>query len=257
MMTVSDIYAIIDSLAPFSSQEEWDNSGLLVGSPSDPVAGILLALDLSGPVIREACSKGASLIITHHPVMFSPRRRITDEDVEGRLISELIRRGISLISAHTNLDRAPGGINDTLAKKCGFSVFSGEGFFRFGSLQHPMCARDYSIFLSKSLSSAVRIMGPEDHIVSMVGMSSGGGSDSWQEAAASGCDAFITGEMKHHLALSAADAGIVVFECGHFATEEPGIRAFAETLQKEVNRIQYNIGIFISEIPAYSFSQQP
>ena len=257
MVTVFDIYTIIDSLASFSSQEEWDNSGLLVGSPSDPVTGILFALDLTEPVIREACSKGASLIITHHPVMFSPRRRITDEDAEGRMISGLIRSGISLISAHTNLDRAPGGINDTLAKKCGLSDFSGEGFFRFGLLHQPMCARDYSVLLSRSLSSVVRIMGPEDHLIRIVGLSSGGGSDSWREAAASGCDAFITGEMKHHLALSAADSGLVVFECGHFATEEPGIRALAETLQKEVNGIEYNIGIYISGIPAYSFPQQP
>ena len=108
-MTVHEIYEMIDRIAPFSSQEEWDNSGLLVGSPADPVTGVLFALDVTDPVVREARSLGASLIVTHHPVMFTPRQNITDEDREGRLISFLIRNGISLISAHTNLDRAAGG----------------------------------------------------------------------------------------------------------------------------------------------------
>lgn len=256
-MIVADVFRLIDSVAPFSSQEGWDNSGLIVGSLSAPVSGILFALDATEPVIREACRVGASLIVTHHPLMISPRRSITDDNAEGRLIGSLIRNGISLIAAHTNLDRAPGGINDTLAHLCGISVFSGDGFFRSGLLPDPVQVSDYSSFLAGSLSASVRVMGPSDRFIQKIGLSSGGGGDAWQEAALTGCDAFVTGEMKHHLALSAADAGLVVLECGHFATEEPGIRAFAETLQKEINRIKYNIGFYVSEIPAYSFSQQP
>lgn len=255
-MTVSDIYSIIDDIAPFSSQEEWDNSGLLVGSFSDPVSGILFALDITEPVVREAVSKRASLIVTHHPVMFSPRRRITDDDYEGRLISSLIRHNISLIAAHTNLDRASGGINDTLALRCGLSEISGDGFFRSGLLPEPVRVSDYAVTLGKRLSCTVRVMGSSDHFIRRVGLSSGGGSDAWYEAVEAGCEAFVTGEMKHHLALSAADAGLVVLECGHFATEEPGVRALAESLQIKLNRVEYNVGIFVSEIPAYSFPQQ-
>ena len=256
-MTVADICSIIDRIAPFSSQEEWDNSGLLVGSPSDSVTAVLFALDVTEPVIREAQSRGASLIVTHHPLMFSPRQRVTDEDSEGRLIASLIRGGISLIAAHTNLDRAAGGINDTLAGRCGLSDISGEGFFRSGRLPESSGVVDYVHFLEKALSCTVRIMGPANRQVRKVGVSSGGGSDAWKEAANTGCDVFVTGEMKHHLALSAADAGMTVLECGHFATEEPGIRSLAETLQTEFIRIKYNIGVYVSEIPAYSFSQQP
>ena len=256
-MNVRDIVFIIDAIAPFVSQEEWDNSGLLVGSPSDPVTGILFALDVTEAVIDEAERLHASVIVAHHPLMFSPRRRLTDEDYEGRLISRLISLHISLIAAHTNLDRAPGGINDMLAAVCGLNVVAGEDFFRFGTLSEPMSAGDYAALLRESLSCTVRMMGPGDRTIRRVGVSSGGGSDAWETAVSCGCDAFVTGEMKHHLALAAADAGLVTLECGHYATEEPGIRALAEALQKSLDTLEWNIGVFVSEVPAYSFPQQP
>ena len=256
-MTVRDIYQVIDALAPFSSQEEWDNSGLLAGSFSDPVTGILFALDVSQPVIDEALRLHASLIVTHHPLMFSPRQRLTDEDYEGRLLSRLLRHRISLISAHTNLDRAPGGINDVLASRCGLDQVTGEDFFRYGLLAEPLTAGVFSERLSDSLSCTVRLMGPADRSIRRIGVSSGGGGDSWETAVRCGCDAFVTGEMKHHLALSAADAGLITLECGHDATERPGIRALAETLQNVPDTVKWKIGVFISEIPPYSFPQHP
>lgn len=255
-MTVCEVLSMIDSFAPFSTQEEWDNSGLLIGSLSDPVSGILMSLDVTEPVIREALERKASLIITHHPLMIASRNRITDEDMEGRIISLLIRSRISLISAHTNLDRAAGGINDSLAIRCGLRQVTGEGFFRSGFLQEAVPPAALADMLAASLSCTVRVMGPADRKVRRIGVSSGSGGDSWKEAVRSGCDAFVTGEMKHHLALAAADAGLPVLECGHHATEEPGIRALGETLQKSFDTLKYKVGIFISEIPPYSFSQQ-
>ena len=255
-MTVGDLYAEIDQIAPFASQEEWDNSGLLIGSACDPVSGVLFALDITQPVVTEALSLGVSVIVTHHPMMFSPRRRITDDDMEGKLIQLLVRNKISLISAHTNLDRAPGGTNDTLASLCGLTSVSGDNFFRSGFLSDTFCTESYADMLSESLRCTVRIMGPSTRMIRHVGISSGGGGEFWNEAAAAGCDAFVTGEMKHHHALAAADSGIVVFECGHYATEAPGIRSLSESLQKTVNKLKCNVRIFVSEIPAYSFSQQ-
>lgn len=256
-MTVQDILAMIDAVAPFETQEEWDNCGLLVGSPRQEVSGILFALDVTEPVIDEAVRLGASLIITHHPLMFSPVRRITDEDYEGRLISRLLENRLSLIAAHTNLDRAPDGINDVLAAVCGLSDVDGHDFFRAGSLNPPVSAQEYADQLAETLSTVVRVYGPADRILRRVGLSSGGGGDSWSEAAAAGCDAFVTGEIHHHVALAAVDAGLVIFECGHFATEEPGIRALALALQNSLNTLECNVGVYISEIPAYSFPQQP
>lgn len=256
-MTVRDVLALIDAVAPFDSQEEWDNCGLLVGSPCQEVTGILFALDVTGPVIDEAVRLGASLIITHHPLMFSPVQRITDEDYEGRLISRMLENRLSLIAAHTNLDRAEDGINDVLAALCGLSDVSGHDFFRTGTLDSPVSAQDYAHHLEEALSTVVRVYGPAGQMISKVGLCSGGGGDSWTDASSSGCDAFVTGEIHHHVALAAVDAGLIVFECGHFATEEPGIRALAQALQNSMNTVKCNVGVYISGIPAYSFPQQP
>ena len=256
-MTVQDLYNLIDGFAPFATQEEWDNSGFLVGSASQEVTHVLFALDVTESVIDEAVSLGAQLIVTHHPLMFSPVRSLTDGDYEGRLLRRLIRENISLIAAHTNLDQAPGGVNDALAEACGLAEVSGEGFFRSGLLPEPITAGAYADQLSQRLHTVVRVMGPADRMIRKAGLCSGGGSDFWQKAAETGCDAFITGEIKHHLALAMADSGLVGFECGHFATEEPGVRALAAALQKELNQVECMIRIYVSGISAYSFPRQP
>lgn len=256
-MTVRDLFLLIDSFAPFDTQAEGDNSGFLVGSGSQEITAVLFALDLTEPVIDEAVRLGAQLIVTHHPVMFSPIHSLTDDDYESRLIRRLIRENISLISAHTNLDQASGGINDVLAACCGLSDVTGEGFFRCGFLAVPVTAREYADQLKTLLHTEVRLMGPEDAVIRKVGLCSGGGSTEWQDALISACDAFISGEIRHHHALAMADSGIVALECGHFSTEEPGIRALASSLQKTLNTIEYNVRIYVSDISAYSFPRQP
>ena len=256
-MTVRQIFEILDRLAPFESQADFDNSGFLVGDGSREVACILFALDLTQPVIDEAVSVGAGLIITHHPLMFTPLRSLTEDDYEGRLIRRLVREDISFIAAHTNLDQAPGGINDTLAELCGLTEISGEGFLRCGLLPSPLTAAEYARALRNRLRTEVRLMGPQDAVIRKVGLCSGGGSDEWHSALLAGCDAFISGEIKHHHALDMADNRLVGLECGHFSTEEPGIRALASALQNVLNTVEYKVRIYVSEISAYSFPRQP
>ena len=256
-MTARQIYEIINEVAPFETQSEFDNSGFLAGSPSREVSGILFALDVTEPVIDEALALGANLIVTHHPLMFTARRTMTDEDYEGRLISRMMENRISLIAAHTNLDQAPGGINDTLAALCGLTDVSGEGFFRCGFLPEPLPAAELKDDLSDALDATVRLMGPEDALVRKLGLCSGGGSDEWVRAEEAGCDAFLSGEIKHHHALAMADRGITAFECGHFATEAPGLFALAEALQNALYEIECTIRVFKSAVPAYCFPLQP
>ncbi|MBR6965929.1 MAG: Nif3-like dinuclear metal center hexameric protein [Clostridia bacterium] len=256
-MTVQDIYHLIQTVAPFEMQMESDNSGLLVGSPSQEVDSILFALDVTQPVIDEAVALGAELIVTHHPVMFSPIHTLTDDCYEGRLIRRLVKENISLIAAHTNLDQAPGGINDTLAALCGLAEVNGEGFFRFGSLPEPMTVRAFADLLEANLQTTVRVMAPEEHVIRRVGLCSGGGSSEWMQAAEAGCDAFVSGEIRHHHALAMADSGIAALECGHFATEEPGIAAFAEALQNSFDQVEYKVRVFVSAVSAYAFPRHP
>ena len=256
-MTVQTIYNLIHTVAPFDTQVEYDNSGLLIGSPTQEIRKILFALDVTDPVIDEAVALGAELIVTHHPLMFSAIRSLTDETYEGRLIRRLVRENISLIAAHTNLDAASGGINDTLAALCGLVEISGDGFFRAGFLPREMTVRAFADLLGENLETTVRVMGPEDRIIRRVGLCSGSGGDEWVRALESGCDAFVSGEIKHHFALAMADAGIAGFECGHFATEEPGLVALAEALQNSLDHVECNVRVFVSAVPAYSFPRTP
>ena len=119
MATVQDILKFVETLAPRSMKMDWDNVGLLCGSISTPVTKILVALDPFEHVCQEAADMGAQLIVTHHPMIFQALKAVTDETSIGRGLMLLCRHGISAVNAHTNLDCAPGGVNDTLAAALG------------------------------------------------------------------------------------------------------------------------------------------
>ena len=193
MLTVQRVYELIDALAPFDTQADFDNSGLLVGNPQAEVTGIHLALDVTDRVIDDALAAGANLIVTHHPLMFSARKRLTEADYEGHLLIRLIANGLSLIAAHTNFDQAPGGMNDTLAGLLGLESIVGEGFLRVGDLSAPMTAEAFADFAARQLGDTVRVMGHREALIHRVGLCSGGGCDEWADAHAMGADAFLTG----------------------------------------------------------------
>lgn len=251
MLTVQRVYELIDALAPFDTQADFDNSGLLVGNPQAEVTGIHLALDVTDRVIDDALAAGADLIVTHHPLMFSARKRLTEADYEGHLLIRLIANGLSLIAAHTNFDQAPGGMNDTLAGLLGLENIVGEGFLRVGDLSAPMTAEAFADFAARQLGDAVRVMGHRDALIRRVGLCSGGGCDEWADAHAMGADAFLTGEVKHHIALDASYHGVVLLEAGHFATENPGIFALMKALQNAPDIVQWKMHISRSERSAY------
>ena len=245
---VKDVVRMVGEIAPYELAEEWDNVGLLVGREKGEVTRALVALDLTKGVIEEAKALGAQLIVTHHPVMFSPRKRLTDEDYEGGLILTLAQNGMSLIAAHTNLDAAPGGVNDTLMALMGAKNVMGEGCFRVGDLAEGttlgmLCAR-----AAAKLHTAVRAYGAEDTVVRKLGCCSGAGSSEMGEAIAFGADCFITGEVKHHHALGAAAAGVCMIEAGHYETENPVCEVLANALQNAADAVQYNVTFFCSKV---------
>ena len=251
MLTVRQVDDFINAVAPFETQVAYDKSGLLVGHPDQAVTGVHFALDVTDKVIDEALENGANLIVTHHPMMFSPIKRLVETDYQARLLCRLIRGGISLISAHTNLDQAAGGINDVLAARIGLTYITGEGFVRVGTLPASMTAAELAQHISKTLGDTVRVMGNPLAMVERVGMCSGSGADEWPAAAALGAQAFLTGEAKHHIALEAAAAGVVILEAGHHATEEPGIFALADALQNSGLVVQCNVRVSTSRAGAY------
>ncbi len=251
MLTVQRVLDFINERAPFETQLAFDNSGLLVGDPQQEVTGIHFALDLTSKVIDEAIAHGANLIVTHHPVMFSAIKRLVETNYEARLLCRLIRANISLIAAHTNLDQAVGGCNDVLAKTIGLTDIVGEGFVRVGTLPSSLTAGELAASIGEALGDVVRVMGDPSAVISKVGMCSGAGADEWPAAVAMGAQAFLTGEVKHHIALEATDAGMVMLEAGHHATEEPGIFALANALQNSELGVQCNVRVSTSHAKAY------
>ena len=116
MAVVRDIYESIDKIAPFDTQEGFDNAGFLVGHGDREVRRLLVALDITPEVAAEAVGRGAELIVSHHPVIFHPVKSVTDATVTGRVLMALLEGGVAAICAHTNLDAAHGGVNGCLAQ---------------------------------------------------------------------------------------------------------------------------------------------
>lgn len=226
-MTIQDIMAFLDSRAPFNTAEEWDNPGLLVGNSSQPVTGVLVALDATPGALEAARAVGANLILTHHPVIFSPLRRLTADGMPYRLAVA----GIGLISAHTNLDKAAGGVNDALAACLELEniTVAADGMTRIGTLPTPQEAIAFAHHVAEVLETPVRVNGRET--VETVAVCGGGGGE-FAASLAGQVDAFVTGEVKHHQWLEATDNKLTLIEAGHYATEVPVVDSLCAWLQE-------------------------
>jgi len=121
MPTVAEIADYLNDFAPTSTAAEWDNVGLLLGDRSAPVAKLLTCLTVTPEVVAEAVRDGVNLIVTHHPMLFRPVQKLTDEMVEGCMVLSLLRANIAVYSPHTAFDNCAGGINDMLAQRLGLS----------------------------------------------------------------------------------------------------------------------------------------
>lgn len=245
--TVKNIENLVGKIAPYELAEPWDNVGLLLGRAGSPVTRVLTALDLTDGVIAEAKALGVQAIVTHHPLMMDARRRFTDADREGRLMLELAQNGIALIAAHTNFDSAPGGVNDTLMALMGAKNVQGEGCVRLSELEEGMTFEKLCARAQKRLHAAVRAYGAPDTPVTRLGCCSGAGGGFFEKAKALGADCFITGEIKHHIALDAMDQGVCVIEAGHFETENPACEVMANALQNACDALKYNVTVFCSK----------
>ena len=214
-MKVKEILDFLGEKAPFDTCEEWDNVGLLVGSGYLPATRVLVALDVTDGALEAAKAIGADLIVTHHPVIFRPISRLSADSLPYRLAAA----GISVISAHTNLDKAVEGVNDTLAARLGLTdiEIAADGMTRVGTLPEEMTATAFAAHVAAVLGTPVRAAG--DRPVKTVALC-GGAAGSSLFAHIGRADCFITGEVKHHEWLGAAGR-INLIDGGHYSTEVP------------------------------------
>lgn len=240
-MTIQDIYRIIDGYAPFSLQESWDCSGLLVGDPEKPVRRVMLTLDISIPVVQEAAAAHADVIVSHHPVIWDPIRTISP----AHPVWHLIRNGIGAVCAHTNLDIAEGGLNDFAGKRMmkylplssEFEPLSllpgGQSLGRCAGLGEAFDAKTLACRLQKIFhSGALRFHeGTHGQYIRKIAWCTGSGGDLIPDAIAAGADALITGDCKQSVWIDAQNRGYTLFDCGHFETEAIAVQLLRHILQ--------------------------
>ena len=220
-VTVGKIYNFIDSFAPFSLQQSYDNSGICVGSRNMPVTRILTALDITRDVVLEAEEKGCELVISHHPVIFRGLKTL-DPDHPAVMLAA---RGIAAICAHTSFDSAEGGMNDLLALKLGLKIIEPLSFDEGKPMGYVCempfeCSEEHLAGVCKRALGcrAVRYTKTGKSII-RVGLCSGSGADLIFEAVEKGCQALITGDVKHNFFIDADNLGFCLIDAGHFYTE--------------------------------------
>ena len=252
MVHVSDILQFVETLAPRSMKMDWDNVGLLCGSRSTPVTKVLVALDPFEHVCEEAARWGAEVMVTHHPLIFQPLPNVTDETTIGRGLMTLIKHDISAINAHTNLDQAPGGVNDVLAQKlalvnvqvvnpCG-TTEAGEswGLLRMGEVpQQPLDAFLKRVKTLLGCEGLRYVDGGKP--VKKVAVGGGACGDGWREALDAGCDTFVTSDIKYNQFWDAHDLGLNLIDAGHFYTENPVVAMLAEKIAAAFPEIEVKI----------------
>lgn len=243
---------VLDSIAPLSSQEEWDNSGMQIDVSGGEVKKILVALDITNAVIDEALQKGCDLILTHHPLFFEPVRSISSEELSGIYAARLIRAGISVYSSHTPFDAADGGNNDFLMRALGCSSaepLEGASPARLGRLCKPMSFGELAERLRSLCGGGIKVQGDMSAEISTLALCSGAGGSLVYAACAAGADAYVSGDIKHHEALAAREIGICLADAGHYGTEKHFVRNMASRLRTD--------GRVSADIEESSFMRDP
>lgn len=244
---IKQVLECLETIAPFSLAEEWDNVGLLVGDPDQEIDCLICALDLSDDVIMQAKENGAGLIVAHHPIMFRGRKNLRSDDHEGRMICDLIRNNIAFIAMHTNFDNAQPGVNDALAERIGLEkVEVLENGMRIGAVNNETFA-SFAAKVEEKLGGPVRRYGNPSKDIRKVAVLGGAGEDFAAAARMNGADVYITGEMSYHKALDCVDAGMCIMEAGHRETETPGVNLLCRGLQNALNAVQYKIRVLESQ----------
>lgn len=236
-MKIKDIYNFLDSIAPFDSAEEWDNVGLLVGQGDTEVKCAVVALDCTPDAIRTAKELSAQLIITHHPVIFDPLTAVTADTLPWLLAKD----NISVISAHTNLDKAESGVNAELAKSLELNAkpSATEPSLLVAGLSKPELFEDFVDFVKDRLNIKCARTYKASETVSKIALCCGSGGDLLQAAVEDGCDTLITGDIKHNVFIEAAHKGINLIDAGHYATEDIIIEPLALLLQNKFPQVEF------------------
>ena len=237
-MKVIDIYTAIDTICEFKGAYPWDNVGILCGDKNADVSRVLVTLDADIAALTAAKKIGANLVVSHHPIVYDALKKLTPESA----VFHYVASGVNVISAHTCLDAANGGVSDTLARACGLknivsANLDGIDILRVGDsdISDP---DEFCEFVKKSLPSKrcdAVICGPVKRVI--CGGGSGGAVP--MEALALGADTLVTGECKHNVFVACRNLGINIFSFGHYETENPVVQVLTDGLKALLPNMEF------------------
>ena len=247
-MKISEVVDALERFAPLPLQEGFDNAGLQVGLTEAEVSGALLCLDVTEKIVDEAIEENCNLIVSHHPLIFHPLKRLTYSDDVQRAVAKAIKHGITILSMHTNMDNAYGGVNFKIAEKmrlCNVGFFSEKevdgikcGSGTVGEFSEPVAADDFIIMLKKLFDvECVQCNQLLRRPIKKVAICGGAGSFLLPEAIKMGADAFVTGEMHYH-EYFAHEQEIQIAVIGHYQSEQYTKEIFKSIIEEKCKGVR-------------------
>ena len=241
-MILQDIINIIESVAPLSYQESWDNSGLQVGDRNAEVHAALLTVDVTESVVNEAINKHCDLIISHHPLLFRGLKHITGSTPQERCVEKAIRHNIAIYSSHTSMDAYLHGVSGKIADKLGISNYhilsptptdNNVGLGVIGHLETPMKSEDFLRLVQSTFGCSLRYVQASKSEVQNIAICGGAGAEFTTQAIKQGADVYITADMKYH-EMQAACGQIGVIDLDHWTSEHFTREIFDELLKQHI-----------------------
>lgn len=241
-MKCREIIGVLRERWPERFALDWDNVGLLVGDKEQEVHHLFVALDVTDETLEQAVACGVDMIITHHPLMFSPMKKIVADDFIGRRIIKMITSGICYYAMHTNFDViGMADLNAESLKLQNPEVLEvtyedenlKEGIGRVGELPYEMKLNEFGTYVKESLGlEKVRVYGNPDAVVRRAAVSSGSGKGMVKDAVISGADVLVTGDVDYHAGIDAVAQGLAVVDAGHYGTEMVFISHMEKSLKE-------------------------
>lgn len=243
-MKLRDVIENLEQLCPPQFAVSWDNSGLQVGRYEQEIRTVCLAVDATTPVIGYAVKRGADLLITHHPLLFSGLKRIHDRDYIGSRVIDLIRNDLACYAMHTNFDVM--GMADAAADVLRLTDrevlevtyeddVSKEGIGRIGRLPEHMKLDDFAALVRDAFGlDHVIVYGDGQDTVVTCAILPGSGKEEIDLALAAGADVYVTGDVSHHAGLDAVEKGIAVIDAGHYGIEKLFVPYMRDYLKREL-----------------------
>jgi GTP cyclohydrolase I len=242
-MNLVEIIKYFETKYPKELAYEWDNVGIQVGSLNTPANKVLITLDVTKEVVKEAINLKVDMIISHHPLIFNPIDRIVFDSPRGWIIKNLIKHNITVYSSHTNYDLAEGGMNDEFVKILKLNnpqlLDEIDNIGRYGDIEE-ISFFDFITYIKMVLNlENVKVIGRTDRNIKRVGISGGSGSKHMYQAKKQNCDVYLTGDVTYHTALDAIQLGMTLIDIGHHA-EKVFIDAVKNDLSEAFPEIEFS-----------------